>query len=69
MGQLLSPYFWVEADSRHGLKLLPRELFLFSLRPKLKSTRSRALVSVPLPLVCWEVLEEVSPRLMLPWVS
>jgi hypothetical protein len=59
----------IQADIRHGLKLLPRELFLFSLRPKLKSTRSRALVSVPLPLVCWEVLVEVSLRLMLPWVS
>jgi hypothetical protein len=63
------PNIMCELTSRHGLKLQPRELSLSSLRPKLKSTQSRALVSVPLPLVCWEVLVEVSLRHTPLWVS
>jgi hypothetical protein len=58
-----------ELTNRHGLKHLPKELFSSLPRQRLRNTPSRALVSVPLPLVCWEVLEEVSPRPTLPWVS
>lgn len=54
---------------RHGLKLPPRELSSSLLRPKLKSTPSRALVSAPLPLECWVVLVVVSHKLTLLWVS